>query len=75
LLALDIQCQRPENYLVHLNILEFCNSACVVPIGKTLHVFYNDDITVKVSTIQVKSLCGTEEGTVDRDSAIFVPNI
>jgi hypothetical protein len=54
---------------------EFCNSACVVPIGKALHVCNIDGITVKGSTVLVKSLCSIKEGTVDRDSTIFVPDI
>ena len=70
-----MQCQRSENYLVHLNVLEFCNNAYVLLIGKALHVFNNDDVTVRALTILVKSLCGVKEGSVDRDSTIFVPDI
>ena len=56
-------------------MFEFCNSACIVLIGKALHVCNIDGITVKGSTVLVKSLCNIKEGTVDRDSTIFVPYI
>jgi len=72
LLALDIHCQQPKNYLVHLNMLEFFNSACVGPIHRALRVLNSDGITVNASTILVKSLCSIKEGTVDRDSTVYV---
>jgi hypothetical protein len=75
LLALDIQCQRPDNYLVHLIVLEYCNSECVVALGKALRVVNSGGITVKASTILVKSLCGITEGIVDTKSTIFVQDI
>jgi hypothetical protein len=62
-------------YLVHLNMLEFCNSTCVVPIGKALHVVDIDGGTVKASAVLVQSLCSITEGSADRDSAISLPDI
>jgi hypothetical protein len=56
-------------------MLEFCNSACVVPIGEALHVFNIGGITVKALTILVESLCGIKEGGADRDSTMFVLDI
>jgi len=70
LLALDIHCQQPKNYLVHLNMLEFFNSACVGPIHRALRVLNSDGITVNASTILVKSLFSIKESTVDRDSTV-----
>jgi hypothetical protein len=63
------------NYLVHLNTLQYCNIACVTPIGKALHVSSNVGITMKASTVLVKSLCGIKEGSVDTDSSILVQDI
>jgi hypothetical protein len=53
-------------------LLEYCNSECVVAIGKALLAVNNGGITVKASTILVKSLCGITEGSVDTKSTIFV---
>jgi hypothetical protein len=72
LLALDIQCQQPDNCLVHLIMLEYCNSECAVAIGKALRVVNNGGSTVKTSTVLEKSLCGITEGSVDTKSTIFV---
>ena len=66
LLTLDIHCQQQ----IQLSVLKFCNSACVVPIGRALHSLNIDGITVKALTIQVKSLCSIKEGSVDGDSCL-----
>jgi hypothetical protein len=61
-----------SNYLVHLNTLEYCNIACVTPIGRVLHVSNNVGIMMEASTVLVKYLCGIKEGSVDTDSSVLV---
>jgi hypothetical protein len=57
-------------------MLEYCNSACVVFIGKALCVVSNGGIMVKDSTILVKSLCSVKEGGgVDTNGTVCVHDI